>query len=133
MVRAALCLLAIPLLAACGDDPADAPLAGEDSRSASGDVLQPPSMRAFVGRASIGQQCQSHHRGATDIVQLRTISPVASVLAGGPAQPFDSSIDGSDRLFRAFEILIQIAKRSWPMGPSGCSGRGGRIGQEVPT
>ena len=39
MIRAALCLLAIPLLAACGGENAEAPAMGEDSRSAEGDVL----------------------------------------------------------------------------------------------
>lgn len=37
--RAALCLLVIPMLAACGDEPATAPVVAEDSRDAEGDVL----------------------------------------------------------------------------------------------
>lgn len=38
MIRAAICIFAIPLLAACQDDPAPA-IVGEDSRDATGDVL----------------------------------------------------------------------------------------------
>jgi hypothetical protein len=38
MIRVAICLLAVPLLAACQDEPAPV-IVGEDSRDATGDVL----------------------------------------------------------------------------------------------